>query len=139
MKLTVYFDGQFYVGIIIIEVVSGNTLKAYRHIFGNEPKDQVILEFVNKNLLKLIDQHVQNGISVQQVIPKRINPKRLQRIVSKEIEVAGISTKAQEAIKDEYTQRKKENSKKSKGNLDELKQLKRDKKINKTKNKHKGR
>lgn len=137
MKQTVYFDGQFYVGII--EVVSRNTLKAYRHIFGNEPKDQEILELVNKNLLKLIDQHVQNGSSVQQVIPKKINPKRLQRIVSKEMKVTGISTKAQEAIKDEYTQRKKENSKKNKHNLDELKQLKRDKKTQKAKNKHKGR
>lgn len=70
MKLTIYYDGQFYVGII--EVTSGNTLKAYRHIFGSEPKDQEVLEFVNRDLLKHIEKHDQKGITIQNGRPKKI-------------------------------------------------------------------
>ncbi len=38
MKLTVYHDGQFWVGVVE-EVVNGK-LKAGRYLFGSEPKDQ---------------------------------------------------------------------------------------------------
>lgn len=136
MKLTVFYDGQFYVGII--EMVSGNTLKAYRYVFGAEPKDQEILEFVNKDLLKWIEKFDQKGITIKNGVPKKVNPKRLQRMVAKEMEKDKISTKAQEAIQQEYEQRKKEKSTQSKQVKDELKKLKRDLKIQKAKDKHKG-
>ncbi|MEK4030922.1 YjdF family protein [Pseudobacillus sp. FSL P4-0506] len=136
MKLTISYNGQFYVGII--EVVSQNTLKAYRYIFGAEPKEQEIMDFVNKDLLRFIERHDQKGITIQQDAPRKVNPKRLQRMVAKEMKQSGISTKAQEAIKEEYAQRKKEKSGKIKQIKDELKQFKRDLKIQKAKNKHKG-
>ncbi|HHY73053.1 MAG TPA: YjdF family protein [Bacillus bacterium] len=136
MKLTIFYDGQFYVGII--EIVSVNTLKAYRYMFGREPKDQEVLEFINLVLLKYIEQHDQKGIAINQIIPKKVNPKRLQRTVSKEMKQAKISTKAQEAIKEDYSQKKKEKSRKNKYLRDSLKRYKREIKIQKAKNKHKG-
>lgn len=63
MKLTIYYDGQFYIGLV--EIVSENKLKAYRYIFGKEPKDQEVLNFVNTKLLKLIQDHNQKGISLK--------------------------------------------------------------------------
>lgn len=56
MKLTIYYDGQFLVGVI--------------------------------------EHH------------KKVNPKRLQRQVSKELKIAGVTSKAQEAMKLEFEARK---------------------------------
>ncbi|WP_313803487.1 YjdF family protein [Cytobacillus sp.] len=134
MKLTIYYDGQFYVGLI--EIVSNNTLKAYRHIFGNEPKDQEVLDFVNRDLLLLIQKHKQAGVSIDKNFKKKINPKRLQRSVSKELKQPFFSSKAQEAIKKEYEQRKKVQSTKIKQLREEQKQHKREIKLQKAKRKH---
>lgn len=136
MKLTIYYDGQFYIGLV--EIKTGNTLKAYRHLFGKEPKDQDILEFVNHELLNLIENHEQKGVSIKKDSQKKINPKRLQRKVSKELKQAGVSSKAQEAIKKEYEQRKKIKIVKNKQQREEHKQHKRNIKIQKAKKKHKG-
>lgn len=37
MKLTIYYNGQFWVGVI--EVVKNGKLKASQHLFGKETKD----------------------------------------------------------------------------------------------------
>lgn len=137
MKLTIYFDGQFYIGLV--ETVTDNTLKAYRHIFGNgEPKDQEVLEFVNRDLLLLIQKHKQVGVTIDKKLKKKINPKKLQRSVSKELKQPFISSKAQEAIKKDYEQRKKVKLTRNKQLREEQKQHKRDIKIQKAKRKHRG-
>jgi long-subunit acyl-CoA synthetase (AMP-forming) len=136
VKLTIYYDGQFYVGIV--ETVDGNTLRAYRNIFGPEPKDQDVLEFIYSDLLSLIERNKQKGIITDQDIQRKINPKRLQRMVSKEIKQVGFSTKAQEALKEEFALRKKEKVMRNKQLRDKQKQDKREKKILKAKNKHRG-
>ena len=51
MKLTVYYDGQFWVGVI--EVVNDGKLRAIRHLFGQEPKDSEIMHFVHNQLYRL--------------------------------------------------------------------------------------
>ncbi|MGP7817653.1 YjdF family protein [Niallia sp. 01092] len=137
MKLTIYHDGQFYIGLI--ETVSANKLKAYRYVFGKEPKDQEVLDFVQKDLLSFIAVHSQKGITVKKEAQKKINPKKLQRKVSKEIKQKTISSQAQEAIKAEYEERKKEKVIKSKQQKEEQQQYKRAIKIQKAKNRHKGR
>lgn len=136
MKLTIYYDGQFYIGLI--ETVSDNTLKAYHHIFGKEPKDQEVLDFVNRDLLLFIQKHTQEGVSIKKRLKKKINPKRLQRTVSKELKQPCLSSKAQEAIKKEYEQRKKVKISKNKQLREEHKQYKRNIKMQKAKKKHKG-
>ncbi|MEQ6353401.1 DUF2992 family protein [Lysinibacillus sp. M3] len=65
MKLTICYDGQFYIGLI--ENIPENKYKAYRYIFRKEPKDQEVYDFVNTNLLDFIkhnDKH--SGIPIQQ-------------------------------------------------------------------------
>ncbi|MEK5174333.1 YjdF family protein [Heyndrickxia sp. FSL W8-0496] len=137
MKLTIYYDGQFYVGLV--ETVSNHHLKAYRYIFGNDPKDHEVLDFIYQDLPRLIANQQQKGIPVEKKSLKKINPKRLQRMVSKELKQIGTSPKAQDAIKEEYTQRKKEKIIRNKQLKEEQKELKRKLKIQKKKNKHKGR
>lgn len=137
MKLTIYHDGQFFIGLI--EIISKNRYKAYRYTFGKEPKDQEVLDFVNKDLLKFIETHNQQGILIQQKQRKKLNPKKIQRKVAKEMKQRSISSKAQEALKAEYEERKKEKAVISKQLKEEQKKYIRSIKVQKAKDKHKGR
>ncbi|MBY0029125.1 YjdF family protein [Priestia aryabhattai] len=136
MSLTIYHDGQFWIGII--EVVEGGKLKAFRYVFGAEPKDTEILDFIHHKLLNLINQSIHSGLDVKIKSNKKVNPKRLQRQVAKEVNKIGISTKAQEAMKQEYEEKKKSRKKKSKQYREELKEQKYLVKKLKAKTKHKG-
>ncbi|MFZ7824170.1 YjdF family protein [Priestia megaterium] len=136
MSLTIYHDGQFWVGII--EVVEGGKLKAFRYVFGTEPKDTEILDFIYDRLLEVINQSVHAGLDVKRKSNKKVNPKRLQRQVAKEINKIGISTKAQEAMKQEYEEKKKSRKKKAKQYREELKEQKYLMKKLKAKARHKG-
>lgn len=137
MKLTIYYDGQFYIGLI--ENISENKYKAYRYVFGNEPKDHEVLDFVNKNLFDFIKNDKHGGIPIKQDKVKKINPKRLQRKVAKELKKPSISTKAEEALKAEFELRKKEKSVTCKRLKEARKEYIRNIKVQKSKNKHKGR
>ncbi|MFT9820340.1 DUF2992 family protein [Lysinibacillus sp. NPDC056185] len=82
MKLTIFNDGQFYIGLI--EHTSENKYKAYKYTFGNEPKDQEVLDFVNNNLLDFIknnDKH--DGIPIQQVKMRKITLKGFKEKLQK--------------------------------------------------------
>ncbi|WP_341285576.1 YjdF family protein [Priestia megaterium] len=136
MSLTIYHDGQFWVGII--EIVEDGKLRAFRYVFGAEPKDTEILDFIYYRLLDIINQSVHSGLDVKRKSDKKINPKRLQRQVAKQINKVGISTKAQEAMKQEYEEKKKSKKKRAKQYREELKQKKYLMKKQKAKAKHKG-
>ncbi|MCM3254856.1 YjdF family protein [Priestia aryabhattai] len=136
MSLTIYHDGQFWVGII--EVVEDGKLRAFRYVFGTEPKDTEILDFIYYKLLNIINQSVHSGIDVEGKSDKKINPKRLQRQVAKQINKVGVSTKAQEAMKQEYEEMKKSKKKSAKQYREELKDQKYLMKKQKAKAKHKG-
>lgn len=137
MTLTIYYDGQFWVGVI--ETQENGNLKAYRYVFGTEPSDAEVLEFVNYRLLAVITKSTQLEIKVKRSLNKRINPKRLQRQVAKEMKKKGISTQAQEAIKEEIESRKIERKKLKKQRDDAFKQKQWEIKKQKAKQKHKGR
>lgn len=80
MKLTVYYDGQFWVGVL--EELDGGRLKAVRHIFGSEPYDWDIMNFINKQMLSCLEKANAN---VEVAAPIRpANPKKLAREVAKE-------------------------------------------------------
>ncbi|MGG2089184.1 YjdF family protein [Priestia aryabhattai] len=136
MSLTIYHDGQFWVGII--EVVEGDKLKAFRYVFGAEPKDTEVLDFIYYRLLDVLNQSVHSGLDVKRKSNKKVNPKRLQRQVAKERNKVGISTKAQEAMKQEYEEKKKSRKKKAKQYREELKEQKYLMKKLKAKARHKG-
>ncbi len=99
-KLTVYFDDPFWVGVF--ERTENGKLSVAKVIFGAEPKDYEVQEYINRNYFRLkfsptVDTVVKEG--------KR-NPKRLQRDAKKMVLEKGIGTKSQQALKLQQEQNK---------------------------------
>lgn len=137
MKLTIYFDGQFYTGLIETEI-SGR-YHAYRHLFGKEPNSEEVSYFVNHELLGLIENKSGSGIQSKGEKRRHINPKRLQRLAAKESKKVSLSTKAELALSQSYEENKRKKQIRKREFLEQLKAHKRQLKIMKKKAKHKGR
>ncbi|MGF9905701.1 YjdF family protein [Brevibacillus porteri] len=135
MKLTVYYDGQFWVGVL--EVNDNGKLKAGRFIFGSEPKDNEILEFIQKNIYEVTNKLSQQ-VDIKISSDRRVNPKRLARQAAHELRMKGISSYAQEALKLENEKRKKEKQVYTRQQRDEMKERKRELRLQKAKAKHRG-
>jgi len=101
IKLTVFFEGIFWVGVF--EKISEERYEAARVVFGSEPKDYEVYDFILKNFNRI---NFSSSMELESIEEKRINPKRLQREVKKEVENSGASTKAQLAVKEQYEQLK---------------------------------
>ena len=91
-KLTVFFEDPFWVGIF--ERIEKGKLSVCRVVFGSEPKDYEVWEYLLKNYSRL-----RFSPSVETVVKKEsVNPKRLQRQIRKETVATGIGTKSQQAL-----------------------------------------
>lgn len=102
IKLTLFFDGVIWIGFF--ERSSVENYSIARVVFHTEPSNQEILDYILYHYNELIfSSAIPNTGSTS--IPK-INPKRLQRLVQKEIETVGIGTKAQQALKLDQENRK---------------------------------
>ncbi|HDR7600359.1 MULTISPECIES: YjdF family protein [Bacillus] len=134
MDLTVYHDGQFFVGIITCK--EKGKLYGARYIFGTEPSDEEVLIFVNGPMLAYF-QHVEKcGVEVEE----KQRPKNIKRIIrqaAKEVNVKRF-TKAQEAISLSYELYKQEKKVQSKEKREAEKQRRRLIKVQKAKQKHRG-
>lgn len=111
MKLTIFFNGQFWEGVV--EVDRDGLLKAGRHLFGAEPSDIEVLSFVSDNYASTLVQQTQSTV-VASTDHKSINPKRRSREAAKEMAVRGASTMAQTVLQQELEQHKKASKKRSK-------------------------
>lgn len=90
--LTVFFEEPFYVGVF--ERNENGRLCAARVVFGAEPKDCEILDFLLKHYCRL-----RFGPQIEAAVKeKHPNPKRAQRGAKKQLSV-GIGTKAMQALK----------------------------------------
>lgn len=136
MKLTIYFDGQFWVGVA--EKEEGTCVKAARHVFGGEPHDADLFRFVNHEMLYLLEKAKPESSSFRPS-EHSANPKRLARQAAKEMQAKGISTASQEAIKADLEARKREQKTESKQRREETAERKRQIATLKAKAKHKGR
>lgn len=90
--LTVRFDGQFWVGIV--ERIEDGRLSACRVVFGAEPSNEEVLEFVLERWTSLL---FSEPVKCE---PSKMagNPKRRQREAAREVARHGASTKAQIAL-----------------------------------------
>ena len=131
-KLTVYFEEPFWRGVF--ERIEKDKLSVAKVIFGAEPKDYEVLEYVQKYYFSL------NFSPAVDTVVKDIkrNPKRMQREAKKQMKETGIGTKSQQALnlqqeqnKQERKVRTREKRKAEEQRLFELKQQKR-------REKHKG-
>lgn len=72
-------------------------------VFGAEPKDYLIYEWVLANFYSL---NFSKPTPNKTKIAKKVNPKRIQRQISQEISKVGLSNKSQDAIKKQYEESK---------------------------------
>ena len=101
-KLTVYFEEPFWVGIF--ERIEDGKLSVAKVIFGAEPKDYEVQEYVQKYYFSL-----KFSPAVDTVVKDiKRNPKRMQREAKKQMQEIGIGTKSQQALKLQQEQNKQE-------------------------------
>lgn len=133
-SLTVFFDEPFWVGVY--ERVEAGKLEASRIVFGAEPKDYEVYGFLMENwkALKFSPQ-----IDAEGAAARKVNPKRIQRQVKKQLEQTGVGTKAQQALKVQQEAGKLERKQNSKAQREEREQYKFQVRQEKKKEKHRGR
>ncbi len=131
-KLTVFFEEPFWVGVF--ERVSDGKLSACKVIFGAEPKDYEVWEFILKHYCEL-----KFSFAVDTKLKKTAdNPKRRQRNAKKQIQSFGIGTKSQQVLQMQREKMKIERKQINKEYREAEKQRKFQLKQQKRKEKHKG-
>ena len=106
-SLTVYFEEPFWVGVF--EVIENRKVSAARVVFGAEPRDCELNEYILKHYSGL---HFSPAVdTVVKDLPK--NPKRIQREARRQTLASGIGTKSQQAIKLQQEQNKLEHKTRS--------------------------
>lgn len=102
--LTVYHDGQFWVGMA--EHVEDGRYGVVRIVFGAEPSDEEILQFVVGKWAKL---SFFGHDSTEASKPAK-NPKRRAREAAKALKRPAVSTKAQQALSNHRETMKRESA-----------------------------
>ncbi len=133
-KLTVFFEEPFWIGVY--ERIENQKLEVCKILFGAEPKDYEVYDYLLKNFSKL---KFSPPIRAKKKAQKSTNPKRLQREISKQLHETGLGTKAQQALKLQQQELKSERKMNRKKKTEEEKQRQFDLKQKKKKQKHKGR
>jgi len=99
-KLTVFFEGPFWVGVF--ERRSGGKLSVCKVTFGAEPKDYEVLDFILKHYYELqFSPAIEAGVK-----QTADNPKRRQRSAKKQLQASGVGTKSQQALQLQREERK---------------------------------
>lgn len=132
-KLTVLFEDPFWIGLY--EREGNGCYEVCKITFGAEPKDYEVYEFLLKNWDIL---RFSPSIEAEMTVDKRVNPKRMQRLIHKQVADHGIGTKAQQALKLQQEQGKLERKSRSREKREEEKQLQFDLRQEKRKEKHRG-
>jgi hypothetical protein len=133
-RLCIFFAEPFWVGIF--ERVSDGKLSVCKITFGAEPKDYEVQEFVLRNYYNL---RFSPSVVTEKESKERINPKRLQREVKKQVDNVGIGTKSQLALNLQREQGKSERKNRSREQIEAEKQFQFELKQQRRKEKHKGR
>jgi hypothetical protein len=103
-KLTVFFESPFWVGLY--ERQEGGRYEVSRIVFGPEPKDYEVLDFVLTNWHRL---RFSPSVDAAEPEKRRVNPKRMQRMIQKQThQETAVGTKAQMALSLQREQGKRE-------------------------------
>jgi len=132
-QLTVFFENPFWVGVF--ERQEQGMLQTARVVFGSEPKDFEVYDFVLREYASL---KWSRPILVEDKVMRKRNPKRVQRDVQKAMKQKGISSKAQEAMRLERDANKLERRRLSKAERERQKRMRFEKRQEKKKEKRKG-
>lgn len=132
-SITVMFDEPFWIGIYERQV--GSKYEACKITFGAEPKDYEVYDYLLKKYASL---KFSPAIKTKVLADKNVNPKRMQRLVSKQLNNVGVGTKAQQAFKLMQEQSKQIRKVSSKQKREKEKERRFERKSAKRKEKHKG-
>lgn len=132
-SLTVFFDDPFWVGVF--ERYCENRLEVSRVVFGSEPRDYEVYEFILRNYDRL---EFSSPVAVEYHQRRKINPKRRKKEIRAETQEKGVGTKAQLAMKLQYESKKLERKKASKEYREEEEKRKFQLRQQKKKLKHSG-
>ena len=100
IKLTVLFESPFWIGIF--EKEQDGQYFVARTVFGAEPRDFEIFEFIINKMDQLKFSNPQEG----EIVKRKVNPKRVQREVKLELSKKNIVSKAQDALRLEIEKNK---------------------------------
>ena len=133
-KLTVCFEEPFWIGLI--EKEDDGAYSVAKHVFGAEPTTPEVFSFVCDHWNDLRFTH---DVQVEVRQSKRINPKRLQRMIEKEMKAnARLGTKAQQTLAEQREMAIEASKALSRERRDELKREQFAKRTEKRKQKHRG-
>jgi hypothetical protein len=132
-KLTILFEDPFWVGIY--ERVWDGKYEVCKITFGAEPKDRQLYEFMLTNWHRL---KFGPPVGTERFDEKRINPKRMQRNIEKQLHQTGVGTKAQQALQRQREQNKQERHTRSREQREEEKERRFELRQDKQKKKHRG-
>lgn len=132
-KLTVFFDDPFWVGVY--ERISDGKLEVCKITFGAEPKDYEVYDFLLQNWNKLRFSPPINADTKHEL---KVNPKRMQREIKKQLDTQGIGTKSQQALKLQQEESKVSRTEKSRKQKEDEKQRQFELRQQKHKEKHRG-
>ena len=131
-KLTIYFEEPFWVGVF--DELEGDKLSVCRVVFGAEPTDAEVYDFILKHYY-----HLRFSAPVKtEISQKADNPKRRQRNARKQLEKSGIGTKSQQALQKQYEENKTECKRTTREQREVEKQRQFELKQQKRKEKHRG-
>ena len=133
-SLTILFENPFWIGLY--ERMDGDQYEVCKIIFGTEPKDYEVYDFLLKNWHKL---KFSPSVKAEEMKEHKINPKRMQREINRQLENKGIGTKAQQALKLQHEQSKIERKAKSREQKEAEKKYQFALRQEKKKAKHRGR
>jgi len=133
IKLTVYFDDPFWVGVY--ERISDGLLEVCKITFGGEPKDFEVNEYLLQNWHLL---RFGSPVKVDEKQEVKINPKRMQREIKKQLENQGVGTKSQQALKLQQEENKIARKEKSREQREAERLMQFELRRQKKKQKHKG-
>ncbi|WMJ81780.1 YjdF family protein [Clostridium sp. MB40-C1] len=133
VKLTVFFEKPFWVGVF--ERYEDDLLSVCKVVFGSEPKDCEVYEFLLKEFSNL---KFSNPILNEESKKIKLNPKRLQKNIKKETKNKEVGTKSQLAMKLQQETNKIERRKKLKEQKYQEKEKQFQLKQQKKKQKHRG-
>jgi len=116
-------------------VIDTSQLQVKKFIFGQEPSNEIIYEWVlRKDFLSHLSPSLETVIK-----DKKVNPKRLQRQVHKEMKKTLVTKKSYEAMRLMTEKKKEEKREVQKQRREDQKQYLFERKRQKKKEKHRGR
>ncbi|MHC5249304.1 YjdF family protein [Enterococcus sp. LJL90] len=117
MKLTIYFDGSYWCGLIEYVGVAGD-YRACNYLFGAEPKNPEVEAFICQQLSQVVlenDRKLATSVKTGNIKKeKKVSLKKMQRKINKLKKQPALSTKAQLAMKEAQEQFKVQKRKQTK-------------------------